>query len=261
MEEHVVETEELPKADDIDGAFVAVRRDGVSAVELDGEAVLMEDDTGGIHHLDRIATVIWNCLDGSCTLDELAADLAEAFKADLEVVREDVLQLAQTLGRTGLLAGVAAEVHAHSHDGPKGLDEGTAFPAFCLPTVEGRSVSLENYKGRKVLLVNWSARCGYCDKIAGDLAELQPALADHGVDLVLVSYGGAQEHEAKAGQWSLPGPILLQEEPSQIEPFAGQGTPVAYLLDEEGNVAAPIAVGAFNVPALARQVAGQDAAE
>ena len=40
-----------------------------------------------------------------------------------------------------------------------------------------------------------------------------------------------------------------------LEAFDGLGTPAAYLLDEAGNVAAPIAMGASHVPALAREAA------
>ena len=45
--------------------------------------------------------------------------------------------------------------------------------------------------------------------------------------------------------------MLLQPEGATIEGFARMGTPVAYLLDEKGRVAKPVAVGAGEVPELA----------
>jgi hypothetical protein len=41
-----------------------------------------------------------------------------------------------------------------------------------------------------------------------------------------------------------------------LDPFPGMGTPVSYLLDAEGKVAAPLAYGAGEVPALAKRTAG-----
>jgi peroxiredoxin len=98
-----------------------------------------------------------------------------------------------------------------------GLPVGTRLPAF------------EEFRGRKVLLVNWSARCGYCDLIAPDLEALEPDLEKVGVRLI------------------------LQETP--IEAFDGLGTPVAYLVDEEGRTAHPLAIGADQVLDLAREAA------
>jgi hypothetical protein len=40
------------------------------------------------------------------------------------------------------------------------------------------------------------------------------------------------------------------------DPFPAMGTPVAYLIDADGRVAAPLATGATEVPALARSIAG-----
>jgi hypothetical protein len=47
---------------------------------------------------------------------------------------------------------------------------------------------------------------------------------------------------------------------SGVDPFRGTGTPAAYLLDAEGRIAEDMAVGAQQVPALARDLAGVDPA-
>ena len=45
------------------------------------------------------------------------------------------------------------------------------------------------------------------------------------------------------------------------DPFAGLGTPAAFVLDDEGVVAQPMMVGADQVPRLAADLAGVDAAD
>jgi hypothetical protein len=78
----------------------------VTAVELDGESVLYDETSGGLHLLDAVATVVWARLDGTATLDDLAADFSQAFATDRSRVRGDLVAFARQLGREHLLEGV-----------------------------------------------------------------------------------------------------------------------------------------------------------
>lgn len=95
--------------------------DDIASVEIDGESVLYDERSGALHHLDATATLVWGCLDGSDPLGDVAADLARAADAPVDVVERDVVALAHDLGRRGLLDGVAGR-----HDLP--ADEGGAKP-------------------------------------------------------------------------------------------------------------------------------------
>jgi len=90
----------------IDRSFVPVRAPAAYTVELDGEAVVLDEDRNRLHHLNHSATLVWACFDGSGTIDEIAHDLADAFGSSPEPVKVDVLALAQELGGEGLLEGV-----------------------------------------------------------------------------------------------------------------------------------------------------------
>src|ERR1700694_804792 len=74
---------------------------------------------------------------------------------------------------------------------PQGLSVGTQFDSFALPDLTGQTVTLEQFRGKRVLLVNWSPQCGFCDLIAPDLAQLQTDFQKHNVELVLVSSADA----------------------------------------------------------------------
>jgi peroxiredoxin len=148
------------------------------------------------------------------------------------------------------LAQGAVALQARS---PGGLAVGTPLPDFELPDLAGRRVSLSALRGRRVLLVHWSARCGFCVNIASDLARAAPDLARAGVELVLLSRGPAEAEQTLAEEHGLRCPILLLQE-NGIEAFAAVGTPAAYLLDGEGRTAAPLALGADAVPALIERV-------
>ena len=139
---------------------------------------------------------------------------------------------------------------------PEGIPAATPFPPFRLPDLSGREVSLEDFRGKRVLLVHWDPRCSWCSRIASELAALQQDLARRNTQLVLVSHRGNQANQAFAAEHGFECPILLQEESNPVQVFAPLGTPVAYLLDEKGRVAKPLALGAEEVPALAREAAG-----
>jgi len=136
---------------------------------------------------------------------------------------------------------------------PQGLRVGTQFDSFALPDLTGQTVTLEQFRGKRVLLVYWSPQCGFCDLIAPDLAQLQTDFQKRNVQLVLVSSADAEANRKLAEEHGLKCPILLMKESESLAAFQNMGTPSAYLLDEEGRVAKPLSVGANDVPDLARE--------
>jgi peroxiredoxin len=138
---------------------------------------------------------------------------------------------------------------------PSGRPVGAQVEPFELPTARGGTRSLQDFSGRNVLLVHWHPSCGYCREIAPELAQLEAKLHEHDTELVLLSYGTAEENCALADEHALRAPILLQEQGRSIPVFEGLGTPVAYLLDKEGRIAAPLAFGSLDVPELAHAAA------
>ncbi len=58
-------------------------------------------------------------------------------------------------------------------DGPQGLAVGTRIPGFQLPDLYGRTVSLSDFRGKRVLLLYWSPGCGFCEMTAEELAPMR----------------------------------------------------------------------------------------
>jgi peroxiredoxin len=131
---------------------------------------------------------------------------------------------------------------------------GDSVAAFRLPDLTGHEVGLEDFHGKRVLLVHWSPTCGFCDLIAPDLADQHAPLLARGIHLVLVSYGDPVANLQLAQKYGLNCPILVQPDHAQLNVFRNQGTPVACLVDEQGRVARQLAVGADAVPRLVRDL-------
>ncbi len=141
----------------------------------------------------------------------------------------------------------------------QGLEVGTEFPAFSLPDLRGTRVSLEAFRGKRVLLVHWNPECGFCDLIAPDLARLQPHLEQRSVQLLLLAHGDAEANRKLADEHGLKCPILIYKDSRVPDPLANVGTPSAYLLDAAARVTKPIAVGSEQVPALAEEAVNEEA--
>ena len=80
-------------------------------------------------------------------------------------------------------------------------------------------------------------------------------LKKRNAQIVLLASGDEPFNREHAARHGLHSPILLTKERGIPEPFKHQGTPVAYFVDEQGQVAAPFASGIDQVLALAERVA------
>lgn len=90
------------------GSVVAARST-VQRHPLGDRTLLVDGVTGASVVLDQLGALVWSLLDGHGPLVEISRDLAEVFEAPEPVVRRDVLELARSLARAGLLtSGVPA---------------------------------------------------------------------------------------------------------------------------------------------------------
>ena len=132
-----------------------------------------------------------------------------------------------------------------------GLKAGTPAPRFRLPDLEGRLISLEDYRGRRLLLVFSDPQCGPCDELAAELPRLHQAHARNGQALLLVGRGNVEENRRKAAQFGIKFPVVLQEQWKLSKEYGIFATPVAFLIDEKGVIARDVAVGRDAILALA----------
>ena len=95
------------RPDDVDESFVARRARTAHTVEVDGEAVLLND--GRLHLLNATGTLVWACFDGEGTIGEIAADISDGLGVPYDTVLEDTLAVARELGSEGLLDQVEAD--------------------------------------------------------------------------------------------------------------------------------------------------------
>jgi methylamine dehydrogenase accessory protein MauD len=116
--------------------------------------------------------------------------------------------------------------------GRDGLKPGKKAPDFTLPSANGKEISLQDFAGRKVLLVFTQSGCSPCKTIVPELNRLGP------VEQVLVINNGDAESTRK---WSAAVgarfPVLAQDKFSISKRYQVFATPFAFLIDEKGIIA------------------------
>lgn len=85
-------------------------REDLTTVELDGEIVIYDERTDDIHHMNPTASVVFSLCDGSSSVKEMAAEIAEAFGMAEEEVEKDIRLLLREFRKAGLLAERRARV-------------------------------------------------------------------------------------------------------------------------------------------------------
>jgi peroxiredoxin len=133
----------------------------------------------------------------------------------------------------------------------EGLPVGTQAPAFELPDLDGKPVSLDQFRGQGVLLVFFSPECGYCTALAPDLARLAWGGSDGGPVPVVVSTGDPEANRALVAEHGIRCPVLIQVGAEVSSRYKVPGTPVGYLIDEGGVTASRMVAGGPGILALA----------
>lgn len=121
-----------------------------------------------------------------------------------------------------------------------GLPAGTMAPPFSLPTVDGRTVALADYAGRRVLLVFSDPACGPCMEL---LPRLDAVARVSDVPVLVISRGtvDANRHQLLEARSTLTVALEANREISKL--YAKFATPIAYLVDEQGRIASEVAIG------------------
>jgi peroxiredoxin len=130
-----------------------------------------------------------------------------------------------------------------------GLPLGVLAPVFRLPQLDGTELSLEEYRGQRVLLVFSDPECGPCNELAPQLEQLHRRTTH--LQIIMISRRDPEVNRIKATEHGLTFPVVMQRQWEISRDYGIFATPVAYLIDAEGIIAADVAVGNEAILALA----------
>jgi hypothetical protein len=77
--------------------------------DIEGEALIYDERTGDLHHLNPTATIVFSLCDGTATVKEMSGDISAAFQMPADQVERDVRALIRDFRKAGLLDGGTAK--------------------------------------------------------------------------------------------------------------------------------------------------------
>ena len=140
-----------------------------------------------------------------------------------------------------------------------GLPVGTKAPDFRLPDLHDSAVTLEGLVafGKPLILLFTDPGCGPCTALMPEASRWQRDLAAT-ITLGFVSRGKPADNRAKASEFGIAN-VLLQDDREVAEAYRSNGTPSAVLVNADGTIGRPLAVGADAIRDLITQVSGGQA--
>ena len=88
----------------MDASTIVRRKEGVLSTKIDGEAVLMNVDSGNYFTLNTVGSVIWDLLESSISVSQLQEELLERFDGDRETILSESKAYIHDLTTKGLIA-------------------------------------------------------------------------------------------------------------------------------------------------------------
>lgn len=134
-------------------------------------------------------------------------------------------------------------------------DVGFQAPDFSLTTLDGRSVSLSDWRGQVVLLNFWATWCVPC---RAEMPQIQAAYQAYRDRNFVVLSINVKEDEQEVAQFAeafhLTMPVLLDHDGSTARRYRVRGLPTSFLVDPEG-VIREVRVGEINHAYIETQLA------
>jgi peroxiredoxin len=133
-----------------------------------------------------------------------------------------------------------------------GLEIGSVAPDFRLPGLDGREVALGLHRGQPVLVAFMDPACPPCDEVVPALERAHRQQSRTAV--TVIPRGSLEANRAWADEHGLTLPIGLQSRWDTSRAYGILATPAAFLIDERGAIAAPVALGADAILDLVQRV-------
>jgi peroxiredoxin len=137
------------------------------------------------------------------------------------------------------LWGIIVLLRKDFQTGPTG---GQLAPNFKLSALSGGEHSLEEFRGKAVILNFWASWCGPCRQEMPSLEAIYQRYKDRGLVVVGVSVDEEGWGPVREFLQSVPVtfPILLDQEQKVTEKYETFRVPETYFIDPQGKVAAKV---------------------
>lgn len=146
-----------------------------------------------------------------------------------ETVKEDITDNEEELDKEEIVIEDTQEANEVTAD----IAKGELAPDFTLVNLDGKEVSLSDYKGKTVLVNFWATWCGFCDMEMPDLNKLDK----ENDDLVVLAVNVMEEKDIVQEYINEGGyefEVVLDSDGAITRNYLVSGFPTSYFIDKEG---------------------------
>jgi cytochrome c biogenesis protein CcmG, thiol:disulfide interchange protein DsbE len=187
----------------------------------------------------------------SCYIDEHAAhcDICRKIAIDGNRLQKEQkmspAEIRDKLAQTNGHLGKFVEAASHDAHGAMAHNAGSttmAAPTFALKDLKGKTVRLEAYKGKVVLINFWATWCAPCQSEMPELVKLQRKYAAKGLQILGVTYEPEKATAVNrvARKFKINYPLLFGSEELSKQYKIEEVLPVTILVDREGKMQSQI---------------------
>jgi cytochrome c biogenesis protein CcmG/thiol:disulfide interchange protein DsbE len=119
----------------------------------------------------------------------------------------------------------------------QGVNQGNQARDFTLETLEGAGLSLQDYRGKVVLLNFWATWCTPCRDEIPDIQAAYEAYQDDGFVVLGINVEESrQQLEPFVAELGITYPVLLDETGQVLKMYRAIGLPISVILDRDGVI-------------------------
>ncbi|MGA9120110.1 MAG: TlpA family protein disulfide reductase [Bacteroidota bacterium] len=109
-------------------------------------------------------------------------------------------------------------------------------PGFHLTDIQGKTVSLADFRGKVVILDFWATWCPPCRREIPDFIRLQSEYQSKGVQIVGIALDEPEKVKAFALNAGMNYPVLLGNDDVSYQYGGISGIPTTFIIDRKGNI-------------------------
>lgn len=121
-----------------------------------------------------------------------------------------------------------------------GLEPEKLAPLFTLQTLEGDTVSLEDYRGQKIMLNFWATWCPPCKEEMPDMQEIYEEKQQEEIAILAINVTPSEKNPKLVNsfveEYGLTFPILMDEQGAVTYQYEILSYPTSYFIDTDGVV-------------------------
>jgi len=131
---------------------------------------------------------------------------------------------------------------------------GEPAPDFTVQTLDGKYVSLSDFRGKTVLLNFWATWCPPCRSEMPDMEKVYRERLDKDVVILAVDVQeAAVPVQAFVDRFGITFPILMDVSGDIAKLYGVQSLPTSYFIDKQGRITS-FSLGALNESAISRRI-------